>query len=329
MNKKVTLIALAIVLSGCGDATYTNKNANGNADDVIDNTVPNEDEKCVSGTTACNKDGNLLTCKHGIWDVDICKNGCKRNAINQSYCVKEECSAEIMITCEGKIRTVTCGETPQWVMSQEVCRGKCIEDKGEVKCVDCMENADCCDGTEVCYYNCDTQLHSCVPKDMPHCSGKLGFTCRTDKTYALSCDDTVISGFAENSCSETAPYCDKIKNACVECIKDNSDYACIDAELKCNASGRCVECLKDSDCATGLCDDSGRCINCDDDHVCNSGYCLKAGTSESSESTGGQCVECINDVDEHACKIGYCNDSNQCVECLNGSYCNSGVCDAS
>ena len=322
------LIALAIVLSSCGDATYTNKNANGNAND-LDNTFPNKEEKCTSGTTACNKDGNLLTCKDGIWDERVCAKGCKRNAINQSYCVKEECSAEKMITCEGKIRTVTCGETPQWVMSQEVCRGKCIEDKGEFKCVDCTENADCCDGTEVCYYNCDTQLHSCVPKDMPHCSGKLGFTCRTDKTYALSCDDTVISGFAENSCSETAPYCDKIKNECVECIKDNSDYACIDAELKCNASGRCVECLKDSDCATGLCDDSGRCINCDDDHVCNSGYCLKAGTSESSESTGGQCVECIKGDDERGCKIGYCNDSNQCVECLNGSDCDSGVCDAS
>jgi Cys-rich repeat protein len=214
----------------------------------------------------------------------------------------------------------------------------CLAGDGVAECVECLEDADCAEGTR-----CDLDNNSCVVCLDDAEAGSTDFgcaegspACLIDEEGAAACVECI----ANEDCADGS-YCDAGSNSCVECLEDNhcdDGNACttdVCVEFSCGAELDPAGQL----CGEGdACDGAGLCVECVDsaeadlDAGCEEGLAV----CDADASEGPVCVVCEDSAPAGMSDYG-CSDETPaclaedgaatCVQCLDGADCDSGLCD--
>jgi outer membrane exchange protein TraA len=171
----------------------------------------------------------------------------------------------------------------------------CINENGRNECVECREDRDCAPG-----YQCNPGTSTC-------------FECNKDE----DCDRGEYCNLTSGTCEvcDAANQCAGSSCNCCPTSANGIDMQC--APLSSDGPPVCVECVNDADCSSGVCDlITGHCTDalepnrdpqsCGPNHAqCPDGrpFCIPG-------PLGAACFECRWDLD-----------------CANGNYCNSGLCE--
>jgi len=176
------------------------------------------------------------------------------------------------------------------------------------------------------------------------CSGEIRFAAATSDAAG---GDGGATCAIDSDCIIDGLHCDVATHACVPCVSDGDCKG--DKQRRCDAATRqCVECGLSSDCGDG-----GTCIaathecvpSCSLDHedcpstspTCDTARGICVGCSGDAQCTtadkllcrveSGRCVACRIDGDCPAAGKSRCDAAGDCVRCLTGADCASGVCE--
>ncbi len=253
-------------------------------DGDCDDANPCTDESCQQG--ACIRNDNTNACDDGIFcnGDDTCQGG----------------------TCQVHAGSPCSGDT------------SCVED--ELRCVSCLNSADC-DDSNPCTDD------ACVEG-----------TCSNEPNEA-ACDDGIFCN-GDDTCQGGACR----QHAGVPCAQG---LACVEESRRCVACQGNAECNDFNPCTDDACVDGG-CVNepnnaaCDDGLFCNGDDTCSGGSCQTHQGDPcqdaeicvegqGRCVDCVSADDcqddgnvctDMVCQDGQCVAANNNAACDDGLFCN-------
>jgi hypothetical protein len=154
-------------------------------------------------------------------------------------------------------------------------------------------------------------------------------SCTFECTKSEECSDYALAGTCtDNKCvyCKDDKYCIDNPTAggqyCTDgkCVMCSTDQQCVDGKLgKFCASGQCQQCKVNADCGSGTCSVGTCSYSCKDDKECAPGTCMKPGGI-----VEGTCM--APDNYKGTIKSGEKCDMKKSFECVEGSWCENGVC---
>lgn len=243
MNRTImmTLVALALGLSACGD----------------DGGTPTTDSGMDATRGDAGGDGGgdaeVVDCM-GMPDGTICTEGfiCLREA-----CAPSECGDGFIDGNEPTPEDCDDGnEVPGDGCEPSVCVFTCADD---TQC----DNGNNCDGAETC----NTSLHRCqagVPANGAVCTidGAADGVCREGLCADANCGDGVVNGDSE--------VCDDGNDVNEDGCRVDCQYSCVE-DLDCTDADECTG-VETCDTGTHICNNPAD-LDCDDSEVCTADSC--------------------------------------------------------